>query len=86
MLEVFYPSTVFLDHTSANMAEYCAAKAAGEELCRQLAKRFPAWRFYFPRLPRLFTDQNNGLVRKKMEASETVILGHLRGMKRGLPN
>jgi hypothetical protein len=86
MLEVFYPSTVFLDQTPANMAEYCAAKAAGEELCKQLGKRFPAWRFYSPRLPRLFTDQNNGLLRRKMEASEIVILGHLRGMKRGLPN
>ena len=68
------------------MAEYCAAKAAGEELCKQLAKRFPAWRFYAPRLPRLFTDQNNGLLRPKMEASEIVILEHLRAMKRGLPN
>ena len=83
MLEVFYPSTVLLDKAPANMAEYCAAKAAGEELCEQLAKRFPAWRFYSPRLPRLFTDQNNGLVRLKMEASEMVILGHLRAMKRG---
>ena len=86
MLEVFYPSTVFLDQAPVNMAEYCAAKAAGEELCKQLAKRFPAWRFYAPRLPRLFTDQNNGLLRPKMEASEIVILDHLRAMKRGLPN
>ena len=86
MLEVFYPSTVFLDQPPANMAEYCAAKAAGEELCRQLAKRFPAWRFYVPRLPRLFTDQNNGLLRLKIEPSEIVMLEHLRAMKRGLPN
>jgi acyl dehydratase len=85
MLEVFYPSTIFLDQAPANMTEYCAAKAAGEELCKQLANRFPAWRFYAPRLPRLFTDQNNGLLRPEMEASEIVILGHLRGMKRGLP-
>ncbi len=86
MLDVFYPSTVFLEQAPENMGEYCAAKAAGEELCRQLGKRFPAWHFYAPRLPRMFTDQNNGLLRPKMEASEIVILEHLRAMKRGLPN
>ena len=85
MLEAFYPSTVFLDQAPANVAEYCAAKAAGEELCKQLANRFPTWHFYTPRLPRLFTDQNNGLLRPKMETSEIVILGHLRGMKQGPP-
>jgi hypothetical protein len=84
-LHVFYPSTVFLDQAPANVAEYCAAKAAGEELCRQLARRFSAWRFYAARLPRLFTDQNNGLVRQKMEASEVVLLAHLRQMKQN-PN
>lgn len=80
-IDAFYPSTVFLDEAPAHMAEYCAAKAAGEEVCKQLATRFPGWRMYAPRLPRLLTDQNNGLLPPKMEAPEIVILRHLRGMK-----
>ncbi len=80
-IDVFYPSTVFLDDAPAHMAEYCAAKAAGEEVCKQLAKQFPGWRIYAPRLPRLHTDQNNGLLHSRMEAPTIVILGHLREMK-----
>jgi hypothetical protein len=78
---VFYPSTVFLDEGAANLPEYCAAKAAGEEVCRQLARRFPAWHIYAPRLPRMATDQNNGLLPAEMEAPEIVVLRHLRAMK-----
>lgn len=81
-LNLFYPSTTFLDQAPPNMAEYCAAKAAGEELCKQLAQRFPQWRFHAPRLPPLPTDQNNGFVRPKMEAAETVLLRHLRRFQR----
>jgi len=80
-MNVFYPSTVFLDEAAANLPEYCAAKAAGEEVCRQLAKRFPAWYIYAPRLPRMATDQNNGLLPAEMEAPEIVVLRHLRAMK-----
>ena len=80
-IDVFYPSTVFLDDAPAHMAEYCAAKAAGEEVCKQLAKRFPGWRIYAPRLPRMHTDQNNGLLPAKMETPDIVILRHLREMK-----
>jgi acyl dehydratase len=81
VLYVFYPSTVFLDEP-AHMAEYCAAKAAGEEVCRQLAHRFPAWRIHAPRLPRMLTDQNNGFLPLRTAAPEIVILQHLRGMNR----
>ena len=80
-LNVFYPSTVFLDDAPAHMAEYCAAKAAGEEVCKQLASRFPGWRMYVPRLPRMHTDQNNGLLPAKMDAPEIIILRHLQEMK-----
>jgi hypothetical protein len=80
-MNVFYPSTVFLDEAAANLPEYCAAKAAGEEVCRQLARRLPAWHIYAPRLPRMATDQNNGLLPAEMEATEIVVLRHLRAMK-----
>ena len=61
-LTAFYPSTIFLDEPAPGVAEYCAAKAAGEALGRQLAQRFPALRFRAPRLPRMTTDQTAGLV------------------------
>ena len=80
-LKVFYPSTVFLDEAPAHLGEYCAAKAAGEELCRQLGKTFPAWAIFAPRLPRMLTDQNNGFRPAKMEPPETVILRHLEEMQ-----
>jgi hypothetical protein len=36
---------------------------------------------YAPRLPRMSTDQNNGLLPAEMEAPEIVVLRHLRAMK-----
>jgi MaoC like domain/short chain dehydrogenase len=80
-VNVFYPSTTFLDDSQAHMPEYCAAKAVGEEVCKQLAKHFPGWCIYAPRLPRMRTDQNNGLVRVEMESPEIVLLRHLQEMK-----
>lgn len=77
---VFYPSTVFLDDAPLYMAEYCAAKAAGEEVCRQLKKQLPNWRFYAPRLPRMHTDQTNGILAAEMEPADIVMLRHLREM------
>ena len=59
---VFYPSTEFLDTLPKGMAEYVAAKAAGEALCRYLARRHPEIRFVAPRLPRVATDQTAELL------------------------
>jgi hypothetical protein len=80
-LNVFYPSTVFLDESAMDLPEYCAAKAAGEEVCKRLARRFPAWHIYAPRLPRLATDQNNGLLPARMQDIAIVMLRHLRAMQ-----
>ena len=55
-----YPSTIFIDHPEKGFAEYCAAKAAGEVLCDYLAQR-PGITVSHPRLPRMKTDQTNGL-------------------------
>ena len=85
-LDVFYPSTVFLDDAPAHMVEYCAAKAAGEEVCKQLAKNFAGWRMHAPRLPRMHTDQNNEPLPAKMEAPHIVILRHLLEIDRSRRN
>ncbi len=79
-LQVLYPSTVFLSE-AAHMPEYCAAKAAGEEVCRQLAGRHPDWRIHFPRLPRMMTDQNNGFAQVEAAPPQEIILQQLRNMK-----
>lgn len=59
-LAVYYPSTVFVEHARAGAAEYAAAKAAGETLCRYLEASSPPTRVHVTRLPRLLTDQTNG--------------------------
>ena len=61
-LSVFYPSTVFLEQFQEHSTEYCAAKAAGELLCRHLERLFPQVSAYAPRLGRMQTDQTSGLV------------------------
>lgn len=58
----FYPSTVALDELPTDMAEYCAAKAAGETLCQLLARRHRGLRIDYPRLPRVATDQTASLL------------------------
>ena len=62
-LQVFYPSTVFIDELPAEYAEYVAAKAAGEAVCRHLAQHIPGLGILVRRLPRLPTDQTAGLIR-----------------------
>jgi MaoC like domain len=79
-LDVLYPSTVFLDETTPNAAEYCAAKAAGEELCRHFAKRIPNCRIHVPRLPRMLTDQTVGLLRSESAEALPLILRELRAL------
>jgi hypothetical protein len=58
---LFYPSTVFIDDLPAEQGEYIAAKAAGEALCRHLA-RHTALEIHHKRLPKLLTDQAAGLL------------------------
>ena len=59
-LHFLVPSTVFLDSPEKGFAEYCAAKAAAESLCDYLGQLHHAT-FARPRLPRMRTDQTNGL-------------------------
>jgi len=56
-VSVFYPSTTALGEPVPGLAEYAAAKAAGEQLCRALRADHPKWTIVLRRLPRLATDQ-----------------------------
>ena len=56
-LVVFYPSTTALDEPVKDLAEYAAAKAAGEQLCRQINEFYGNVHVEIRQLPRLLTDQ-----------------------------
>jgi acyl dehydratase/NAD(P)-dependent dehydrogenase (short-subunit alcohol dehydrogenase family) len=56
-VSIFYPSTVAIDTEAAGIAEYAAAKAAGEALARQLNASLPPIHIVSHRLPRILTDQ-----------------------------
>ena len=80
-LSVLYPSTIFLDEINPQTAEYCAAKAAGETLCRHLAKTHQGLRILAPRLPRLVSDQTAGITAGSVAgASMPVLLRELRAL------
>lgn len=76
-MRVLYPSTVFLDTAEKGFAEYCAAKAAGEALCAQLAAHYGI-RIDHPRLPRMRTDQTSALVEVDTEDALPVLQRMLR--------
>jgi hypothetical protein len=75
---IFYPSTVLIDEQPAGLAEYAAAKAAGESLCHALAKHDKRLRLYTPRLPRMATDQTASLVPVHKEDAGPMMLRHIR--------
>ena len=83
-LTAMYPSTVFLDQPVPGALEYCAAKAAGEEASRHLMQRFPRWRIHTPRLPRMMTDQNAGVMPSRIASPVAVMLAELRRMNQVL--
>lgn len=80
VLHVYYPSTVFLDEAPEQMREYCAAKAAGEAVCRAQARRRPNWRVVARRLPRMDTDQTRGLVPISAPPPHEIMLAELRAL------
>lgn len=59
-LALLYPSTVYVEDRPAGLTEYAMAKAAGEQLCRDLMASDPELSIVIDRLPRLATDQNPG--------------------------
>jgi acyl dehydratase/NAD(P)-dependent dehydrogenase (short-subunit alcohol dehydrogenase family) len=79
-LYLFYPSTVFLQEFQRQSAEYCAAKAAGEIVCRHLEYVFPEVRVYAPRLPRMKTDQTSALIATDAADALEVMVQEIRNM------
>ena len=81
LTRVLYPSSIAVEETPLNMAEYIAAKSAGEALCAILEKKYPDLIIYKPRLPRMATDQTVSILPVNSEHPSYVMLDHLRRIK-----
>ena len=80
-LKVLYPSTIAIEQPVADMAEYAAAKAAGESLCTWLEKTWPGTIIFKPRLPRLETDQTASLLSLRTSDTKQVMLESIRRLR-----
>jgi hypothetical protein len=84
--KIFYPSSAAIDELPLDMAEYAAAKMAGEVLCDFLQKASPGVVVHKPRLPRLATDQTVGLLPIGNEDPVPILLAQLRFLRRLTPD
>jgi hypothetical protein len=66
----------------ADMTEYAMAKAAGEILCTDLARRNKGLRLIVERLPRLLTDQTATVMPTKNIAPHEIMLPIVRRVER----
>jgi NAD(P)-dependent dehydrogenase (short-subunit alcohol dehydrogenase family) len=77
-LQLFIPSSVFLEQSIKGFDEYIAAKAAAEAFVRSFAQAHRNWRVAAPRLPRLHTDQTSGVKDTDEQKTLNVIIDQLR--------
>ena len=61
-IQLFNPSSTYVDELPNGMVEYAMAKAASEVLAQDLNKRLHHVSMVVHRLPKLPTDQTNGLI------------------------
>jgi NADP-dependent 3-hydroxy acid dehydrogenase YdfG len=81
-LTAYYPSSVAVEERPAGMTEYAMAKAAGEQLCRDMNQFLPNLHVLTSRLPRLLTDQTAGIMPEKEIDPVSVLLPIVREMRR----
>ena len=79
-LRLFYPSTTAIDDPVKDLAEYAAAKAAGETLCHYLVNQDRQLSVLIKRLPRLMTDQTVTLVPFPASPPFDILLDLIRAM------
>ncbi len=77
-LQLFIPSSVFLDERVKGFEEYIAAKTAAEAYVQCFEKAHRNWRVVTPRLPRLYTDQTSSLKDTDEHKTLDVIIKQLR--------
>lgn len=81
-LHMLYPSSAFVEMRPRSMTEYAMAKAAGEILCVDLARRHRSLTISTPRLPRVLTDQTATVPPVPSEDPVAVLLPILRAEAR----
>jgi hypothetical protein len=81
-LTAYYPSSVAVEERPAGMTEYAMAKAAGEQMCRDMNQFLPNLHVLTSRLPRLLTDQTAGIMPEKEIDPVSVLLPIVREMRR----
>jgi NAD(P)-dependent dehydrogenase (short-subunit alcohol dehydrogenase family) len=77
-LTVFYPSSIAVEDSTADLLEYAQAKTMGEQLCAQLEKKMPHLKIVVARLPRTATRQTDTFLKVKAETSEAIMLPLIR--------
>ncbi len=77
-LTVFYPSSVAVEDSSADLPEYADAKAMGEQRCAEMEKKMHGLKIVVARLPRTATRQTATFLKVKSEAAETIMLPLIR--------
>jgi acyl dehydratase len=81
LTHVFYPSSVYVEEFPPHLAEYIAAKMAGETVCTFLAKTRTGLTVYRPRLPRMATDQTASMVPMDNQDPVSTMLKFLRSFR-----
>ena len=76
--KILYPSSVYVDAAPPGFLEYVKAKMLGEELCLDLARKYPNLIFLSERLPKMHTDQTNHLLEKQGEQPLKILLSMAR--------
>ncbi len=77
-LTVFYPSSVAVKDSAADLLEYSLAKTMGEQLCARMEKKMPHLRIVVARLPRTATRQTDTFLKVKSETPEAIMLPLIR--------
>src|SRR6056297_694158 len=77
-LQIFMPSTIFLEQYRKGFDEYIAAKSAAEAFARCMEKSHPECTVLAPRLPALLTDQTSSSKNGSDQRTVEVMLEQLR--------
>lgn len=80
-LVAYYPSSVAVEERPAGMTEYSMAKAAGEQMCRDMNRYLPRIQILVTRLPRLRTDQTASIMPERELDPIGVLLTIIRRMR-----
>jgi NAD(P)-dependent dehydrogenase (short-subunit alcohol dehydrogenase family) len=77
-LQLFIPSSIFLQQSVKGFDEYIAAKSAAEAFVKCFEKSHRNCTVVAPRLPRLYTDQTSNSKNSDEQQTLKVIIGELR--------